>query len=214
MVCYAPPDAVLMAIGAAQTSAWLLESGYQALKEAKTLKGEIERYGWDEDAEASLERTLRELMRMSRDPKLQKNEHPVQMGEIPSLMDQIRVWLRRLRSLALINLAEDALALARLASPAPELPTGYPRALLDELTVRLRAASDLKPRLEEVGLNERFLGQGRRLHTQLSTAIGKKDLSPADLPLQLRMYYSRKGQAFIAIRRLEQGLKLASQTSA
>ena len=117
-------------------------------------------------------------------------------------MARIRAWMHTLSLIGGLNLCLDTPALARLTSPAVAMAEGYPRDLLDELTVRLHAAADLKPRLEEVGLDDAFLGRGRKLKNQLATAIGKQDIDGASLSLEIRRFYSRKAQLYVLLKRI------------
>lgn len=202
MVAYEPPDPIINAIGAAQHGDALAAAADRILPLAAEDAELLQRFGHDEEAQAKAERLTRDLKNLLKDPRSSKNENPVQMGELPELMAQIRAWLKTLREIAAVNLGEDAPALARLSSSAPEVPAGYPRDLLQELEIRLSSAGDLKPRLEEVGLSDRFLGRGRRLAAQLKTAIGAKDLDPKNLSLGARRYYLRKGQVYLALKRV------------
>src|SRR5262249_24862324 len=102
----------------------------------------------------------------------------------------------------MINLALDTPALVRASSVSPELAEGYARDLLAELDLRVEAARDMKPRLEECGLTSNFLGRGRTLSRQLRTAIGAEDVDPGNLHFTLRRLYMRKGTLFLLLKRL------------
>lgn len=201
MVAYQPPDSVLIAIGAAFRADPLLAAearlGPLLAEDAQALA----RFGFGEEEAATFRRAGRELRGMVKDTKLAKNDTPVQMEQVPETMAHIRGWLVTLRRIASINLALDAPALERLVSSAPELAESYPRDLLAELDRRLTAAADLKPRLEEVGLTSPFLGRGRKLGSQLRTAIGKEDIDPANLSLPLRRFYNRKARLLLLLKR-------------
>lgn len=209
MVVYQPPDAVLISVGACQQVEALVQAGQRIMPVLKQDQPHLQPFGIDDDAVEGLRRVLNELSNMSRDRRLLKNDNPVQMTEVVQIMAQIRAWLRTLRLIGGLNLALDTPALSRLTSPAPEMAEGYPRDLLDELTHRLQTASDLKPRLEEVGLDDAFLGRGRKLRSQLQTAIGKDDINGENLGLQLRRFYSRKAQAYLGLKRVSRAAQLA-----
>ena len=201
MVVYQPPDEVFIAIGAAYRAEPMLAAearlGPILEKDVATLTP----FGFSEDEVVSVRRMARELRTMMKDPKLAKNDTPVQMEKVPETMAQIRAWLVTLRQLASINLAVDTPALERLASPAPELADSYPRDLLEELDRRIMAASDLKPRLEEIGLTAPFVGRGRKLGMQLRTALGQRDIDPANLGIGLRRFYNRKARLLLRLKR-------------
>ena len=106
-----------------------------------------------------------------------------------------------LRQVGAINLTADGPALLRLSSPTPEQFEGYPRDLLLELERRIQAANDLRPRLEDCGMSEAFLGRGQRLLAQLKTALGAADLDPNNLQLAVRRFYIRKAQVYLGLKR-------------
>ena len=209
MVAYEPPDPVVVAIGAAHRAQPLLEAGGRILKLAERDRAHLTKLGLhDADFEA-LTAHVRELGNMLRDRRAVKNDTPPQMVEVAETMAYLRGWLRTLRLIGSINLGEDAPALRRIASQAPELRPGYPRDLLEESRRRLAAAADLKPRIEDCGLTDAFLGRGRRLATQLQTAIGQRDIDPASLTLIVRRFYVRKGQVFLRTKRFARTGELA-----
>jgi len=209
VVAYQPPDSVLIAVGAAQRVEPILRAGRRITPILKEDQTRLEPFGVDEDVVVGLRRLLNELSGMSRNRKLVKNDNPVQMTEVPETMAHIRAWLETLRLIGGLNLALDTPALVRLSSPAPEMAEGYPRDLLEELETRLKSASDLKPRLEEVGLDDAFLGRGRKLRAQLRTAIGQTDIDGANLSLELRRFYSRKAQTYVLLKRITRAGRLA-----
>ncbi len=209
MVAYEPPDTVVVAIGAAYRAQPLLDAASRLLALARQDLPHLQPFGVSETDLDALGAHVRELSNMRLDRRALKNDTPPQMLEVCETMAHLRAWLRSLRLLAALNLAEDAPALARLASPAPELRTGYPRDLLDECVRRVAAAADLKPRLEDCGLSDAFLSRGRRLTQRLATAIGKKDIDPASLTVIVRRFYVRKGQVFLRTKRLARAGELA-----
>ena len=209
MVAYEPPDAVVVAIGAAHRAAPLIAAGSRTLQLAREDRPHLEKLGVATDDLEVLAAHLRELNSMLRDRRVAKNDTPPQMAEVSETMAYLRGWLRTLRVVAAMNLAEDAPALARLASTAPELRMGYPRDMLQACERRLAAAADLKPRLEDCGLTDAFLGRGRRLTAQLATAIGRRDLDPGSLPVMVRRFYIRKGHVFLRTKRLVRAGELA-----
>lgn len=209
MVVYQPPDTALITVGAAQSTEDLVTCGRRLLPLAQRDHRVLEPFGIGEEDVVGLKRLLNELSGMARDPKLMKNDHPVQMTEVPETMARIRGWLRTLRLIGGLNLSLDTPALMRLASPAPEIAEGHPRDLLEELDRRLAAAADLKPRLEEVGLDDGFLGRGRRLRATLATAIGKTDIDGANLSMPVRRLYHRKARTYLLLKRIHRAGKLA-----
>lgn len=202
VVAYQPPDSVLIAVGAAHRVEPLIAAGRRITPLLREDARRLEPFGIDEDVVVRVRRLLNELTGMSKNSRLMKNDNPVQMTEVPETMAKIRAWLRTLRLIGGLNLALDTPALHRLSSPAPEMAEGYPRDLLEELSVRLKHAADLKPRLEEVGLDDAFLGRGRKLRAQLATAIGKQDIDGANLSLEVRRFYTRKAQLYVLLKRI------------
>ena len=209
MVAYEPPDAVVVAIGAAHRAQPVIEGASRILRLAQQDHRHLVPLGITHEDLEALAAHVRELNNMLRDRRASKNDTPPQMAEVAETMAQLRGWLRTLRLVASLNLAEDAPALARLASTAPELRGGYPRDLLEEGRRRVTAAADLKPRLEDCGLTDAFLGRGRRLVAQLATAIGKKDIDPQSLTVIVRRFYIRKGQVFLRTKRIARAGELA-----
>ena len=209
MVAYQPPDSVLISVGACQKVEPLIRAGRRLSPLVQKDQPHLAPFGIDEESVVGLKRVLNDLSGMSRDRRIMKNDNPVQMTEVQALMAQIRAWMQTLRLIGGLNLALDGPALSRLASAAPELAEGYPRDLLEDLSHRLQTASDLKPRLEEVGLDDAFLGRGRKMRAQLQTAIGKDDINGENLSLQIRRFYSRKAQAFLTVKRISRAGRLA-----
>jgi hypothetical protein len=161
------------------------------------------------EVEQELAFEVSDLAALSRDPRAKKHDTPLPMNEVQDTMARIRGWLRTLRAIALVNLTLDTPALARAASHAPELNQGYARDLLAELELRIEAARDMKPRLEEVGLSDAFLARGRTLARQLRTAIGAEDIDAANLHFTLRRLYVRKGTMYLLLKRITNAGRLA-----
>ncbi len=209
MVAYQPPDSVLITVGACQKVEALLKAGKRLSPVVQQDQPHLAAFGIDDEAVIKVRKLLKDLGAMSRDRRLLKNDNPVQMSEVQQTMAEIRGWLRTLRLIGAINLALDTPALQRLSSPAPEMAEGYPRDLLEELKLRLQTAADLQPRLEEVGLDTSFLGRGRKLRSQMQTAIGKDDIKGENLSLQLRRFYARKAQAYLSLKRISRAGQVA-----
>src|SRR5262249_38908157 len=117
--------------------------------------------------------------------------------------------MRTLRAIALINLSLDTPALTRISSAMPELSQGYARDLVADLELRVEAARDMKPRLEEVGLSDAFLGRGRTILRQMKTAIGGEDPDAANLHFTVRRLYVRKGMLYMMLKRIAHAGRLA-----
>ena len=179
----------------------MLQSGHRLVAQARDSEPELCPYGLNTDRIDLLDEQLESLRRMLTSPRAQKHDTSLQMKSATLVMSQARGWLRTLRLIAGLNLAGDTPALHRLASPEPELLEGYPRDLVSELELRLKAANDLAPRLVDAGLNRKFLSAGRKLATQLRTAVGPRDLRPEDLELEVRRLYLRKGQIYLELKR-------------
>ncbi len=209
MVAYQAPDRVLVAVGAALRSEPLLAAAKRLRKVVERDYKSLEPFGIDEEEVVRLRRLSNELTNMLKDPAIAKNDNPVTMEQVPETMAKIRAWLLTLRTLAAVNLSLDAPALRRLASPEPELAEGYPRDLLEELETRLMSMSDLRPRLEEIGVDGPFVSRGRKLAAQLRTAIGKKDLDPENLSLTVRRFYLRKAALYLKLKRAVRAGQLA-----
>lgn len=202
MVAYQPPDSVLITVGATFRVEPLVEAARRLTPLVQEDERHLTPFGVGEEEIIQLRRLLNELSGLARDKKMLKADNPVQMTELPETLARIRGWLETFRLIGSLNLALDTPALERVASAAPELAEGYARDTLAELERRLHAAADLKPRLEEVGLDDDFLGRGRRLARQLATAIGKKDLDGESLPLAVRRFYHRKAQLYLLEKRI------------
>ncbi len=209
MVAYEPPDLVVVAIGAAYRAQPVIDAASRILALAQQDQAPLAELSVSTEDLERLSSHVRELTNMLRDRRALKNDTPPQMVEVAETMATLRGWLRTLRQIAVLNLAEDSPALARLSSSAPELRGGYPRDLLDECRRRLTAPADLRPRLEDCGLTNAFLGRGRRLTSQLATAIGDKDIDPGSLTVIVRRFYLRKGQVFLRTKRIARAGELA-----
>ncbi|MBK6690475.1 MAG: hypothetical protein IPG45_38765 [Deltaproteobacteria bacterium] len=209
MVAYAPTDPMLVNIGAGLRASLVVASGARLMPLLEQDREALVPFGLVADDLDLLEEQLRELRVMANDPKLKKADTPLQMAELTELMGRIRGWLLSLRQIGAINLTADGPALARLISPAPEFFEGYPRDLLLDLDRRLQAAHDLRPRLEDGGLSEAFMGRGQKLLAQLKTALGAADLDPNNLPLAVRRFYVRKAQVYLGLKRSTRMAQLA-----
>ena len=202
MVAYQPPDRVLLMIGATFRAVPLRQAGLRLLPLlARDLAG-LARHDISETCEAEIRQLLSDVEQLIKDPTLKKHDTPLPMAEVQETMSRARVWLVELRQLGALNLALDAPSLARVSSSAPEIADGYARDLLTELDLRLSAARDLRPRLEDVGVSERFLGEGTKLSQQLRTAIGKIDLDGGNLGFKTRRLYMKKAALFMLIKRV------------
>lgn len=202
MVAYQPPDEVLIAVGATFKSGPLIEAASRVAAAAARDAAELARFGVGADFVDRLATQIRDVKKSISDPRAQKNDTPLQMAELADTMGRVRGWLRTLRMIASVNLTLDAPALERVSSIAPEMPEGYARDLLADARRKLNAAADLKPRLEEVGLTDAFLARGRKLASQLETAIGKTDLDGESLHLTVRRLYMRKAQLYLSTKRV------------
>lgn len=193
-MAYVPPQQVLTSIGASFRSHAVLGV---ALRLAKTVSKDLPALsvlGISDDDVDSLENGSRDLESMLQDKQTFRHDTPPQMTRVSELMAEVRAWMRALRRLSAIHLGADTPALMRVSSPSPELVEMVPRDLLDELRTRLKAAEDLKPRIEECGVNDSFLKRGRKLERVLATAIGPTDIDPKNLSMAVRRMYLRKGQ--------------------
>jgi hypothetical protein len=143
-----------------------------------------------------------EVGRLMRDSVLRKHDTPLQMAEVAETMARVRAWLVELRLLASVNLGLDTPALTRVFSPAPEIADTYVRDLLEELEDKVKAGRDLKPRLEDIGVTEKFLNIGSKLAHQLRNAIGKEDIDAANLHFNTRRLYNRKADLVVLLKRV------------
>lgn len=202
MVAYTPPDRIILTVGASFRSEPMLKAAERlrpiVISDAEALIAA----GIDAKSIPELSAQITELKAIFNDPRSKKHDTPLSMHEVAELMARIRGWLRTLRAIALMNLSLDTPALGRISSSAPELVQGYARDMLAELELRIEAARDMKPRLEEVGLSDVFLGRGRTLARQLKTAIGAADVDPANLHFTVRRLYMRKGSTYMLLKRL------------
>jgi hypothetical protein len=202
MVAYAPPDRVLLNVGASFRTDPMIAACDRLLPLVRQDLAELKTVGIEADVLETFSGQVSELKSMARDPRAKKNETPLPMTEVAETMARARAWMFTLRQIAMINLGLDTPALVRASSVAPELCEGYARDLLAELELRIEAARDMKPRLEECGLSDAFLGRGRTLARQLKTAIGAEDVDPANLHFTLRRLYMRKGNLFVLLKRI------------
>ncbi len=201
MVAYAPPDAALVAIGAALHAEPLIAAAERVVPMIEKDLARLEHFGIDQEELENLQQRLRELKNMLKDKRIAKNDTPLQMDGVMDALAQARAWMRTMREIAAINLTGDTPSLYRISSPEPDLAEITPRDVLEELRRIVKAANDMRPRLEEVGLDAHFLGRGRKLVAQLDTALGRKDLDGADLAVMVRRFYMRKAQVFLMLKR-------------
>lgn len=200
---------MLVAIGAAMPAAKLIAAADRVLPLIEKDAKRIYAFGLEEEDLTTLQKRIRELKGMWKDKRLQKSDTPLQMEEVTVTLAHIRAWLRTLREIASINLCADTPALYRISSAEPELAEVYPRDVLEELKTKLKAATDLKPRLEEAGLDAAFLGRGRKLAAQLNTALGKKDIEADNLAILVRRFYIRKAQNYLLLKRFVRAARVA-----
>lgn len=202
MVAYQPPDQVILTIGASFRAQSLIDAASRLAKRVRADLGALGRYGVTEAHAEELVADANDLLRQLQDAQVKKHDTPLQMAGLQELMAKIRAWLVELRERASLNLLLDRPSLARVWSPMPELADGYPRDVLRELEERVAAAKDLRPRLEDVGVDEKFVGSGRKLVAQLQTAIGKVDIDPANLQFKQRRLYMKKGALYVRLKRV------------
>ena len=202
MVAYNPPDTVLLMIGAVHRGPPLLAAGRRLVPLAKQDRAKLLPLGFESDFDEELDEMLYDLEKYLKDPGIRKNDTPLQMAETAEAMAEIRRWLVELREIAILDLSLDAPAVMAVFSPAPEVVDGYPRDALDELEKRIAAAKDMRPRLEDIGVDEKFVARGKRLAHQLRTAIGKQDLDAANLQLKNRRHYMKKASIYILAKRV------------
>ena len=202
MVAYQPPDEVLLEVGASFKADPMLHAAERVKLLLAEDADELAHFGITQEDIDKLEQAIREVKRTMSDPRAQKNDTPLQMAGLAETMAKVRAWLKSLRMIASINLALDQPAIERISSCAPEVIEGYPRDLLKELKHKINAAADLKPRLEEVGLSDAFLTRGRKLATQMETAIGKADIDGDSLHLTVRRLYMRKAHLYLSLKRI------------
>lgn len=201
MVAYQAPDGVTLMVGASFRASDLASAARRIAPLLQRDAREVLRFGLEPSFPSELLGDAEELERALLDPLLKKNDTPLQMSVLTELFAEIRGWLGELRDLAQINLVLDRPALVRAVSPLLVTADGYPRDVLRELEERVAAAKDLRPRLEDVGLDERFLGRGRKLLQQLHTAIGREDIQGDNLAFKVRRFYVRKGQLHTKLKR-------------
>ncbi len=201
MVAYTPPDPALVAIGAVLHAEPLIAAADRVVPMVRKDLARLEHFGLNEEEVENLEQRLRELKSMLKDKRIAKSDTPLQMDGVMAAMSSARAWMQTLREIASINLCADTPSLYRISSAEPELAEVYPRDVLEELRRIVKAATEMKPRLEEVGLDQHFLGRGRKLVAQLDTALGKKDVDGADLSVMVRRFYVRKAQVYLMLKR-------------
>lgn len=189
-------------VGASIRSKPLIAAAKRILDVATDDRTELCKLGLPDDFHEELDDLIVDLEGYLRDASIRKNDTSLQMAEVMETLVRIRAWLTELRMLASINLVLDAPSIRRVCSWVPEVADPYARDVLEELEIRISAANDLRARLEDVGLTERFLGRGKRLRGQLATAIGKEDLEPANLQLKMRRHYMKKGALAILLKRV------------
>jgi len=209
MVAYQPPDNVVLMIGASFRAASIIEAATRLSPVVTRDKPGLVRLGVTENLGPDLLADAQDLQRSLQDPILVKHDTPLQMAGLQELMTRVRVWLTELRDRAALNLFLDRPALLRLWSPMPEVADGYPRDVLRELEERVSGAKDLRPRLEDVGIDDKFVGQGRKYMQQLQTAIGKQDLDGANLAFKQRKFYLKKGQVYLKLKRVVRAGQIA-----
>ncbi|MCB9653693.1 MAG: hypothetical protein H6729_06140 [Deltaproteobacteria bacterium] len=202
MVPHRPREEVLLSIGATYRTPPLLAAAERLHPVVRADLPKLARYGIADFAADDLSSLIEEIRRLFTDKRAKNKDTPLQMAQLIELMATVRAWMRTIRLLASINLACDAPALTRLSSASPELAEGYARDLLEELERILSAARDLRPRLEDAGLTEAFIGRGARLAQQLRTAIGAKDLDAKDLSIAVRRLYNRKAELYLLEKRI------------
>jgi hypothetical protein len=210
VVAYQPPDDVMLAVGASFKADPLLIAAERVSKQAKKDVEALSAFGVTAEDLDKFEQHIREVKRTMADPRAQKNDTPLQMAELAEVMARARGWLRSLRMIAAINLTLDAPAIERISSLAPDVVEGYARDLLADLKRKINAAADLRPRLEEVGLTDAFMTRGRKLATQLDTAIGKADIDGDSLHLTVRRLYMRKAQLYLSLKRISRAGQVAN----
>jgi hypothetical protein len=212
VVAYTPPDKVLLTVGGSFPTDRLLAAAERIVPLVRIDIGSLLRFAIEKDVVETISGLIADLKNLSRDPRAKKHDTPLQMAEIAEQMARARAWLKTLREIAAVNLALDTPALARISSTAPELVEGYARDLLAELELRVEAARDMKPRLEETGLSDAFLARGRTLAQQMKTAIGAKDVDPGNLHFTVRRLYAQKGALYLLLKRITRAARLAFLT--
>jgi len=202
MVAYQPPQNVELMIGAGHRSVPLIKATERILDVAAENRAAHIKLGLEDDFDEEMEELVEDLEKNLKTPHIRKNDTPLQMTEVAEIMANVKQWLTEFRALAIIELSLDTPALRRAFSSAPEINDGYPRDLLEELDLRLKAATDLRARLEDIGLTERVISRGKRLAGQLRTAIGKSDLQPENLNRVLVSHYMKKAKLHALLKRV------------
>ncbi|MBI2375102.1 MAG: hypothetical protein HYV07_13985 [Deltaproteobacteria bacterium] len=204
MAIYQPPERVILSIGGSFRVASLVSCAKRLVPLARRDEAELLALGFSDDpvpAEA-LRIETKDVEGFFGDKTLRKHDTPLPMNQVSDLMAKARRWLVELREIASLNLAHDLPSLVRVWSPMPEIRDGYARDLLEDLELRLSAASDLKPRLDDCGLKEKFVADGHKIAIQLRTALGEKDFTLDDLQFKKRKFYLKKGGLFILTKRV------------
>ena len=189
-------------IGACHRSLPLIAAASRIVDLASEHRSAHIKLGLEKDFDEEIEELVEDLQKNLNTPHIKKNDTPLQMKEVAEIMANAKQWLSDFRCLAAIELSLDTPALRRASSSAPEINDAYPRDLLEELDLRLKAASDLRARLEDIGLTDRVISQGKRLAGQLRTSIGKSDLQPENLNRQLVSHYIKKARLHCLLKRV------------
>ncbi|MCK6545795.1 hypothetical protein L6R52_08000 [Myxococcota bacterium] len=201
MVAYVPPDRVILTVGASFRTEPMLAAGARLMPLIRQDAALLAEVGVGTDTATVLDAEISELKNLWGDPRAKKHDTALQMNELAELMARARAWMATLRAIASINLGLDAPSLNRISSVGPELADGYARDVLADLEGRIEAARDMKPRIEECGLSDAFLGRGRTLARQLKTAIGAEDVDAANLHFTVRRLYVKKGGIYMMLKR-------------
>lgn len=213
MVAYVPPDRVIITVGASFRTEPLLAACARLLPLIRQDAPLLAELGVTTDTATVLDAEVADLKNLWGDPRAKKHDTALQMAELAELMARARAWMTTLRAIAAVNLGLDAPSLNRISSVGPELADGYGRDVLADLESRIEAARDMKPRIEECGLSDAFLGRGRTLARQLRTAIGAEDVDAANLHFTIRRLYVKKGGIYMMLKRAVRAGRLAHLTS-
>lgn len=189
-------------VGAAHRGAPLVNAAQRLMPLIRRDLEALVKLGAEDDIDEEIDELIEDLERNLRNASLRKNDTPLQMNEVAENMMAIRGWMVEFRQLAAIELSLDAPSLSSAFSSAPEIRDGYPRDLLAEAVRVVQTAADLRARLEDVGVDDKFVGRGRRLAHQLKTAIGKEDIDPKNLHMKLTRHYMKKGQLHALLKRV------------
>lgn len=209
MVAYQPPKNVQLMIGACHRSTPLIKAAQRIADLAAEHRSVHIKLGLEEDFDEEMQELAEDLAKNIKNAHVRKNDTPLQMTQVAEIMANAKEWLSDFRALAIIELSLDTPSLRRAFSSAPEINDGYPRDLLDELELRLKAASDLRARLEDIGFTDRVIAHGKRLAGQLKTAIGKSDLQAENLNRPLVSHYMKKARLHALLKRVTRTGKYA-----